>query len=155
MKKTTIIFAIAAIVLFGCEESTEYRIDSRVNQYVENFFSEGEKRGHVFKRDNLIIIVQKGVGDVNKNDGLRHQAYCKTDPETGQVTIRIDEDYVESEHPSIECTVFHELGHGLLKRSHGIGVITPSLMKGNYWTDVFYRDMKEELIDELFENKGK
>jgi len=155
MKKTKIIFAIAAIVLFGCEESTEYRVDHRVSPYVENFFSEGEKRGYVFKRDNLIIVVQKGVGDVNKYDGLRHQAYCHKDPETGQVTIRIDEDYVESESVTIECTIFHELGHGLLNRTHGVGVLVPSIMKGHYWTNYFYRDMKDELINELFENKGK
>ncbi len=155
MKKTTIIFAIAAIILCGCEKSTEYRVDSRVNQHVENFFSEGEKRGYFFKRDNLVIIVQKGVGDVNKYDGVRHQAYCKTDPETGQVTIRIDEDYVQSESPSVECTVFHELGHGLLRRTHGVGILVPSIMKGHYWVNDFYRDMKERLIDELFENKGK
>lgn len=149
MKRTTIIFVIATI-LFGCEESTEYRVDPRVNQYVENFFIEGEKRGHFFSRNNLIIEVIPGVGKVNEYDGLRHMAYCHVDPKTGQIKIRIDEQYVNNNGTRVECTVFHELGHGLLKRSHS-GF--PSIMTGQYWTSQQVHT-KDELIDELFANKG-
>ncbi len=153
MKHTTIIFVIATI-LFGCKESTEYRVDPRVNQYVENFFMEGEKRGHFFSRNNLIIEVIPGVGEVNKWDGLRHQAYCRVDPETGQILIKIDEQYVDSKNPSVECTVFHELGHGILKRSHKGNGTAPSIMKGQYWTSGYPLFIRDELIDELFANKG-
>jgi hypothetical protein len=151
MKKIIIVFAFLA---FSCDEGTEYRVDTRLAQYVENFFNEADSRGFHLRRDNLIMV---------SVPGLRHSlpdygevlALCGTDPKTGQITIQIDEEHLLSgDSLCIESTVFHEMGHGFLgRRDVSIGY---TIMNGRQY-GCFNRRVSERdsLINELFANQGK
>ena len=108
-------FACVLLSLTSCKDSKEYSVDSTFTDYLIRFEAEGASRGHTFDPQNNGLIIE--FGNLANNDaGLTH--YEKP------VRIQIDKTYWNAISKSAgadlmkENLIFHELGHGLLKRDH-------------------------------------
>lgn len=164
MKKAIIFLLILAS---GCGwEETYYRIDPRLQPYLDSFYSEGEKRGHTFKRENLILRLKKGLYAKDKAYGrtIRNIGMLNGD----QIEVQIDEDfyfeklneYVRDEtglSSCIESVTFHEFGHAFFRRDHTntfslMNNTTASTCMGwnGFTYNGVYHDQRKKLIDELF-----
>lgn len=139
----------ALLVLLSCSEDnvTVYSVDPALVPYVEAFYTEAEKYGRVFPRENLIVVLKKDlpvtartIRQVNSRDG-------------NQTTIEMDADYFTShEADCIESVMFHELGHARLMREHTntYSIMNPTTGESCYMSG--HLGAREVLIDELFEN---
>lgn len=130
MKKCIIIPVL--ITLTSCfssfDQEVEYRIDPRVSEYVNEFFSEAEKRGIVLYKHNLIVVVAHRYEYIK--DPIINSKAGYAWKEGDQRIIWIDEDtfnHLSNAHITHKTTcrttwlkllVFHELGHSLLNREH-------------------------------------
>ncbi len=140
---------LSALLLSSCSlfTDTEYRIHAEIQPFVDEFYQEAHKRGKNPQSSNLIFIIQK---DLLKDTGglgatKTEKGGWGADP---QIRCYIDEDYFYSaDSLCVKSTVFHELGHALLKRTHNN---TWSIM--NSGVKCFGRKEENEklLIDELF-----
>ncbi|HEY5590495.1 MAG TPA: hypothetical protein VIK55_05705, partial [Paludibacter sp.] len=108
-----LIFLLLTIV--SCKNTNEYRVDASFADYLQRFESEASARGRTFDlKANGLIIEFANLKD--NTAGLTHYE----DP----IRIEIDKTYWNDISNSAgadlmkEDLLFHELGHGLLKRDH-------------------------------------
>jgi len=108
-----LIFLLLTIV--SCKDTNEYRVDASFADYLQRFESEASARGRTFDlKANGLIIEFANLKD--NTAGLTHYE----DP----IRIEIDKTYWNDISNSAgadlmkEDLLFHELGHGLLKRDH-------------------------------------
>ena len=107
-------FFFLCFLLISCDR--DYLIDSRLNDYVQDFYKEGQKRGHHFSKDNLVIKLRSGM-DEDFQNGLciEQDRYFGDD----QIVVYInDRLYNAGDTVCLRLTIFHELGHALLNRDH-------------------------------------
>jgi len=160
MFKSSYYFVLICTSLFiftSCKDSKEYRVDSSFADYLQRFETEGASRGRTFDlQANGLIIEFANLKD--NTAGLTH--YEKP------IRIEIDKTYWDDISKSAgadlmkEDLIFHELGHGLLKRDH----LNTSLENGDWksimcggdkvdnrsW-NINYRGMRRKYyLDELF-----
>ena len=103
------------ITLSSCKDHNEYRVDSEFTEYLQRFEDEAAKRGRTFnvKTEGLIIEFAKLK---DNSAGLTHYE----DP----IRVEIDQTYWNDISKTAgadlmkEDLIFHELGHGLLNRTH-------------------------------------
>lgn len=134
------------LLLSSCElfNPTEFKVQDELKVSVDKFYALGEDRGYSLPKDNLIISLRKG---------LRAECKClgRTTWETGDITanpqvrVLIDEDYFhDSDSARIYFTIFHELGHGVLRRkahTNGASIMNPACRS---WV------ITEAILDELY-----
>lgn len=152
---------ILVFILFtflGCNDPNEYRIPTDFSDYLQRFEMEAAKRGKDFDLKNKGLIIEFAHLK-NNYAGLTHYE--------NPIRIEIDREYWNdiSTYAGAdlmkECLIFHELGHGLLKRKH----LNTSLVNGDWksimsggtavdnrkW-NINYRGVRRDYyIDELFE----
>lgn len=150
-------------VLFGCTLTDEihFEVDPTLKIYVNNFYSQAEKHGFIFQKDNLSI----GLWDLqNGKDGAYGMTY---DQGNSYRLIKIDRKFVYDQLATfnlpdgikdsthfyfIEYVVFHELGHAILGRKH-IGNDKLTIMTNDNWYLGNYQSIASDrkiLRDELF-----
>ena len=150
------------LFLFSCgKEDIPRSINSELEPYLDRFLAEGAKRGKTL--------------DIDKKGGLIMEFADLTPPTIGlcysslPVRIQIDRTYwkktVDSDNKENlrEDLVFHELGHGLLKRGHRNDSLPnnewTSMMcgepqvNGRDWAVNFNGYRKNYYLDELFNEK--
>ncbi len=155
----SILFCTAAFFFFSCEkEKTKFTIDQELEPYLNLFLEEGKKRGRFV--------------DIEKEGGLILEFADLTPPVIGlcyssiPIRVQIDKTYWQKTTESLnrenlrEEVVFHELGHGFLKRGHKNTVLEndewASMMcgepqiNGRSWFLNFNGFRKEYYLDELF-----
>lgn len=146
--------------LFSCDDEEgekEYSVDSELYPYLQRFLDEAAKRGKSF--------------DV-VGDGLIMEFADLESPVVGLCTysnpikVQIDKKYWKETANSAnqenlrEDVVFHELGHGLLRRSHDNSTLPNTEWKtimcggtevdGRSWAVNFNGARKKYYLDELF-----
>ena len=143
--------------LNSCKDPKEYRIDSAFTDYLQRFETEAASRGHNFDPQSTGLIIEF-ANLTNNTAGLTHY-------ET-PIRIEIDRTYWKDltgkagEDLMKEDLLFHELGHGLLGRSHLNSTLDngdwKSIMCGGTkvndrpW-NINYRGVRRQYyIDELF-----
>lgn len=160
MKKITIYILLLVALIPSCTEDDNkptYSVDTTLDGYLQRFLQEGEKRGHTFDLQESGLIMK--FGDL---DGDAAGRCYYEDP----IRIVFDTEYWNNIANSqnvddlYEDLVFHELGHGLLKRGH----INDYLSNGDWktimcggeekdnrsWNINYQGIRKEYYIDELF-----
>lgn len=101
--------------LTSCKNPTEYSVDSAFTPYLNRFDSLAQLRGKNFDPQKTGLIIQF-ANLTNGNAGLTHYE--------SPIRIEIDKTYWNdiSNYAGAEMMkedlIFHELGHGLLKRDH-------------------------------------
>lgn len=148
-----VIVAIAAF-LSSCSmfEEPEFNIPSEFQPYVENFFKEAELRGFNIRTSNLQVIKEK---DLSKNYSAKAMAR-NISKNKKQLTIVFDEDWANfnlKNYPErVESVMFHELGHGVLKRDHSTTNGCYSLMFNGGCITCYENnpEQRKKLLDELF-----
>ncbi len=136
------------ITLSSChfDPTIEYRVDPELTPYVEKFFSEGQKRGIILERENLVVIIYDGLEKDENVWGLSTK-------EGKQRVILIDKDYFEFNRDNgnplrNESIIFHELGHAILGRGHCTGGDSIMDITSCFYTYCYTGDVG--IIDELF-----
>lgn len=143
MKKIQIF--LIALILTSCEvfNPTEFKVQEELKPYVESFYREAKLRGHNPPRNNAIITISD-LSSKCKCNGLTTYNPGGAWTDNPQVWIEINKAYFEkSDSARIAFTVFHELGHGVLKRFH---INTWSIMNPGINRD----KIDKETIDELY-----
>lgn len=142
----TYFVAFLSLILFSChfDPTIDYRIDPILKPYVDKFFQEAEKRNKYYPKQNLIMDLYKGLQE--KGAWGRSTNYGK------QRVIFIDYDHFYFNHDNgypfrNEATIFHELGHTILGRSH---TQERSIMNIDKCFSDYCYDGDSTLIDELF-----
>ena len=160
MKKRFIhyIFLLPMFALCSCKEKgIRYEVDPQLDPYLQLFLQEGKKRG--------VDIDVEGNGllmEFTELDGLTIGLCTYQDP----LLVQIDKDYwsettqYEDQENLRQNVVFHELGHGLLNRSHDNRYLENFEWKtimcggddvdGRDWSVNFNGYRKEYYLDELF-----
>jgi len=99
----------------SCKDSNEYRVESTFVDYLNRFQTEAKKRDKNFDVQSTGLIIE--FADLKDNSaGLTHFE--------NPIRIEIDKTYWDAISKSVgadlmkEDLIFHELGHGLLKRKH-------------------------------------
>jgi len=149
---------ITALFFVSCKDPNEYRVNAEFTDYLNRFVQEGALRGHTFdlKGNGLIIEFAKLK---NNNAGLTHYE----DP----IRIEIDKTYWNAISKTAgadmmkEDLLFHELGHGLLKREHLNSTLEngdwKSIMcggdkvNGRAWNINYKGIRRNYYVDELFD----
>jgi len=147
--KTLTFLLIASFSLTGCSilQDTEYYIQPELEFYVNEFYIEAESRGLSPQRNNLIFIIEKNVTSRWGGEGVTITEKGGLNPDT-QLKCYIDEDYYNSvDSICLKQTIFHELGHGILKRGHNN---TWSIMNTSVRCFGKKAEYEKRLIDELF-----
>jgi hypothetical protein len=140
------------LIIAGCArdvqynaEGFEYRIDPRLQFYVDDFYKEAEKRKVFLKKENLIVEIVDIPDELNAI-GLG------TIRASGQRIVQIDNMYFELNkyhYYSMEMLMFHELGHTLLKRPHNNHYSVMNTLAPKY-IYVFDKELRKILLHELF-----
>lgn len=145
------------IVLSSCKDTNEYRVDGAFVEYLLRFENEAAARQRIFDVHSTGLIIEF-ANLKDGNAGLTHFE----DP----IRIEIDRSYWDAISLKAgadlmkEDLIFHELGHGLLKRSHLNSTLEndewKSIMCGgskvnNRSWNINYRGLRKSYyIDELF-----
>ena len=108
-------FILLIISLFSCKDRNEYRVDTEFTAYLQRFLDSAKVHNRIFDVETNGLIIE--FADLKDNTaGLTHYE----DP----IRVEIDESYWNDISKTAgadlmkENLIFHELGHGLLKRSH-------------------------------------
>lgn len=159
MSKNFPFFVIPAVICFiFCSCSTkEYQVDNAFAEYINRFEKEAkDRRIKINLRDKGLIM---DFGNLGEDRG----GVCYYE---NPIRIVIDRDYWEAvgrkENGDLlrEELIFHELGHGFLKRAHDNGVLEndewKSIMCGGDkvgnrpWISNYKGEHRRYYIDELF-----
>ena len=124
-------------------------IDSQFNPIIKSFIYEANSRGHSVSLVHLSMTF--GNIRVKKNDTT--VGYCARDPLGGMVIKIHTPTWVKMNVYQQEELLFHEMAHCLIGRDHcgavgdegPISIMYPHILDGTY-----YKDHREELVDELF-----
>lgn len=115
-QKNTFYSMLLMIVIFSsCKDHNEYRVGSEFTEYLQRFRNEAAERGRTFNVEAEGLIIEF-ANLKNNTAGLTHYE----DP----IRVEIDETYWNDISSTAgadlmkENLIFHELGHGLLNRSH-------------------------------------
>jgi hypothetical protein len=147
--KVIMVILLTAWALCSCsiDPTIEYKISPIVQAEVDKFFLEGQKRGIVIPRENLIVTVQA----INNDSLMRSHSTT----EGCQRVVVINPYHIArfirgNDSHLIEATVAHELGHALLQLKHTTTEV--SLMNYEYtYTSYFKKDcIKDKFYDQLF-----
>lgn len=140
MKAIIFFIAIISLLLTNCsEQETFFNIEPELQQYVDSFYKEANDRGIVLQRSNLIGKVSKSI---SPKQGLLSVI-------DGQIIMEINYySFKNFDKNKIEAIVFHELGHGLLKRNHCDE--KNSLMNTSVCLNCFSLINREYYLEELF-----
>lgn len=124
---------------------SQFYITPELEGYYNNFKKEAELRGVVIVDDNLIMVLTDGYARENGGNAIYKKG------------VHQDYIYVEREHFKkrgilIEMTVFHELGHARLGRSHSEGwsLMNYKISGGESWPTCYGEICRDLIIDELF-----
>ena len=115
VKKQFSLALLFLVLLNSCKDPKEYRIDPSFTDYLQRFETEAASRGHNFDPQTNGLIIEF-ANLTNSTAGLTHY-------ET-PIRIEIDKAYwaditgKAGDDMMKEDLLFHELGHGLLGRSH-------------------------------------
>lgn len=157
MKKYILILTFGLIIISCSQEKKKYIVDPELEPLLISFLEEGEQRGLHFnvKNDGLIMRFANLGGD---KIGLCYHV----EP----LLIEFDSVYwtkikgKKNEQDLKMSVVYHELGHGLLKRSHENSILPSgdwkTIMCGGEkngsrnWNVNFYGFRKQYYLDELF-----
>ena len=156
-KKQISLALLCLVLLNSCKDPKEYRIDPAFTDYLQRFETEGASRGHNFDPQSNGLIIEF-ANLTNSTAGLTHY-------ET-PIRIEIDKTYwtditgKAGEDMMKEDLLFHELGHGLLGRSHLNSTLENGDLKsimcggtkvGDRPWNINYRGARRQYyIDELF-----
>lgn len=155
------IVLLSILFLGSCkDEPNRYEVDPQLDPYLQLFLQEGSKRG--------VNIDVKGNGllmEFTDLTGLTIGLCTYQDP----LLVQIDQDYwtettqYEDQENLRQNVVFHELGHGLLNRSHNNSLLENYEWKtimcggdnvdGRDWAVNFNGYRKEYYLDELFNTR--
>lgn len=120
MKSYHLIGLLLLSLFSACEKEPilfEYRIEEGLEEYVDRFFAEAEKRNIVLEKENLIV---EFTGYLASED-ICGQCERPKRTKEGQRIVLISKArecwYIEPDQNK-EALVFHELGHCLLGRDH-------------------------------------
>ena len=115
MRFFSVILFVLILFFSSCKDPNEYRVDTEFTPYLQRFEDSASVRGKSFDVTHTGLIVE--FGDLKDNVvGLTHYE----DP----IRIQIDRTYWNAISSTAgadlmkEDLIFHELGHGLLGRSH-------------------------------------
>lgn len=129
-------------------EETLETYPSEIRQIVQKFISEGEKRGH--RIDLKKLRIEYTDYDLYQN-GIYAEAWYRH----RNHTIYINETTKKwKQNP--QAVLFHELGHGLLKRDHKEDKhperpwLYSSIMTHGCIKDIDFGRYEDEYLDELF-----
>lgn len=139
-----IIGLLMMFLLTSCNfnDDIEYKVDERLQPYVDKFFEEAASRGLIFQKYNLVVSIQpklkEGAG-LSRSEG--HQRVVVIDQSTY--------DFLKGAHESMEVIVFHELGHALLYRNHcdTQSIMNPAMSLNQYAAKP---EVRKIIVDELF-----
>ncbi len=115
LKWCWLLLVVAVVEFSSCKDSNEYRVDSTFTPYLNRFDSIAKLKNKVFDLESTGLIIEFANLKDN-NAGLTHY-------ET-PIRIEIDKTYwndisgYAGADLMKEDLIFHELGHGLLKRDH-------------------------------------
>lgn len=150
--------AIYVVLLFtSCNNENEYRVEGEFEEYVVRFENEASERNLTLNLHNDGLIIE--FADLKDNQaGLCHYE--------NPIRIEIDRTYWQAISPTKgadymkENLLFHELGHGILKRDHLNTTLEnddwKSIMCGGDKVDnrpwnINYRGLRRDYyVDELF-----
>lgn len=152
------IVLLSLLAFVSCrEDANRYEVEPLLDPYLQMFLQEGSKRGMNFdvKNDGLLM-------EFTDLDGLTIGLCTYQRP----LLIQIDKDYwqettqYEDQENLRQNVVFHELGHGLLNRSHDNRYLENYEWKtimcggddvdGRDWSVNFNGYRKDYYLDELF-----
>ena len=151
-------FVLYAVLLFtSCNNENEYRVEEEFEEYVVRFENEASKRNQPLNLHNNGLIIE--FADLKDNQaGLCHYE--------NPIRIEIDRTYwkaislTKGADYMKENLLFHELGHGILKRDHLNTMLEngdwKSIMCGGDKVDnrpwnINYRGLRRDYyVDELF-----
>ena len=114
------IFLLAILFVFsaGCMKKQAfvpvYDVPPALESYIDSFIAEGAKRGHIFKKENLIM----------KYDQTTDGALCgncnstSLEPDIQKIISVYKDNPCWLNNSELETLIFHELGHCFLGRSH-------------------------------------
>ena len=165
MKTRLIFIPVLLFALIACvdeppntHQPATYRVDPDLKIYVERFQDEAKKRGRNFNFETSGLIVEFA----NLKDNVAGLCYTTNNP----IKIQIDRDNFikvgkyRNGDLMREDVMFHELGHGFLRRDHNNAYLPNSdwktMMCGGDTRDnrswnINYRGMRREYyLDELF-----
>jgi len=159
MRKNILNFAViaVAVTLYACKDTTEYRVGSEFEVFIKRFETEAAARNRNFNFESSGLIVE--FGNLDKGvAGLCH--YNKP------IRIEVDETYwkaigkKDGADLMHEELLFHELGHGILKREHTNAVLSNDEWKsimcggdevaGRTWNINYRGEHRKYYLDELF-----
>ena len=156
--KYIIIFSLSTLFLFSCGDPHEYNVDPTFSEFVHRFEQEAAKRGKNYQLQSSGLIIEFSK---LKNDqaGLCHYE--------NPIRIEIDSVYwrkistVAGAYYMKENLIFHEMGHGILKRKHINTILEngdwKSMMCGGDKVDsrpwnINYKDARRDYyVNELFD----
>lgn len=124
-------------------------IDSAFYPMIKSFTYEANARGYLVDLTNVSMT----FGEIRKSESDLTVGYCVPDP-LGGLVIKINTSTWEGFGPyQKENLIFHEMAHCLMSRPHcsktnSLGPI--SLMFPKILSEKFYKEHREELVDELF-----
>lgn len=142
--------AIVALTLSACGQAPVVSIEGPYLAYVQSFTEEARVSGVKIEITELVVRsapLERGQGE------------CAIEPDTPP-TVTIDPDYwKKATEAEREQTVYHELGHCILRRAHTPEVDSTgrpvSMMHPNRIHGGVYLDHRDEYLDELFERKAE
>lgn len=114
-KICTFLSYIIIIFFFSCKDPNEYRIDPEFSTYLKRFTDNADVHSRTFDIEGKGLIMEFATLK-NNTAGLTHYE--------NPIRIEFDRTYWNAisksagADPMKENLVFHELGHGLLKRKH-------------------------------------
>lgn len=124
-------------------------IDSQFDPIIKSFIYEARQRGYLVDLKNLSVT----LGDIRSKKKDKTVGYCVRDPMGGMV-IKIHTPTWKQMGPyQQEELIFHELAHCLIGRDHCSRVNKRgpiSIMYPRILTEAYYKENREELVDELF-----
>lgn len=134
----------------------ESRIDLRVAEMVDNFFLDAESHGYSSSLRQMIFSVK--FGEIKGFDGKKTilgvcQSYKDSQDKhlgiAGSNYIILSKDRFPKLSKKLqEYVIYHELGHCALGLGHSDD--TADIMYPTTWTDKYWINEKEELLDKLF-----
>ena len=124
-------------------------LDSAFRPMIKSFVYEAGSRGYLVDLTNVSMT----FGEIRKNKSDKTVGYCVPDP-MGGLIIKINTSTWSGLGPhQKENLIFHEMAHCLMSRKHcatrdSRGPI--SMMHPQLLTEQYYKEHREELVDELF-----
>ena len=141
------------IILFlaSCNPESQEYIEAPLKPYYDTFIYEANRLGVQLPDKSVMMYVEDMEGENGRCDW--NKKYCNV-----KINPAIFKGDFLTYNLSVEATVFHELGHGLLNRYHieNTTLIETSLMAAHHNGRVHWIDgtMREYYLNELFNSNS-